>query len=444
VADGIYKPAYQASFRVYNSPRHATFEVQAGLEVYGGFGGYDPTGPGEQVREDRAKLYERTILSGDLDGDPGETAFDAFHVVSVQGGGGLDPTVFDGFVLEYGNADDSLNPGAQTVARGGGLRAVSVDDLTLENLKFRNNKAMQGGGAYFSDGICKIKFCVFENNSAYESGGGAYLISLESDTVLPGLSNSGVFNSIFRNNATRLILRSDLTPSGSLSLGGGIYARDLGSPPLTFSNLLIHDNQAGLGGGAFLSTPGGFPTIWVNCTVAYNTATAIGVGGGGGPGTDPEGAGVYLDTQSLTHEFHNMIVWNNVANTPSVAEGIALRPGAAVPVVTYSIVQSSLTAGWGTQNKFGAGADPLFVSPTERNLRLSFGSPGIDQGDNASVVDDLVDLDGDGNISEEVPWCYVAGSFRRTATTNAPDHPLQTAPVVDIGAHEAPAEMIAQ
>ena len=60
----------------------------------------------------------------------------------------------------------------------------------------------------------------------------------------------------------------------------------------------------------------------------------------------------------------------------------------------------------------------------------------IDAGDNAGVANDALDLDGDGNTSEPVPF-DLAGKPRFVDHT-MPDTGLGTPPLVDVGAFEKP------
>lgn len=88
--------------------------------------------------------------------------------------------------------------------------------------------------------------------------------------------------------------------------------------------------------------------------------------------------------------------------------------------------------------------DPLFVDAdgpdgnpltlADNDWRLGAGSPGLDAGDNAEVSMDLLDLDGDANLLEPLPFDLDGGP--RFVDDPAPDSGSGTTPLVDLGAYE--------
>jgi hypothetical protein len=138
VAQGVYYPASNAL------DRSATFELQDGVGLYGGFAGT------ETQRDQRDWEANVTVLSGDLDGndttdDNGLVADtddilgrNAYHVVTA--GGADDNRILDGFAVTAGLADgDSEHP------EGGGMY-VDSGGVFLVNVTFSGNKAWYGGG----------------------------------------------------------------------------------------------------------------------------------------------------------------------------------------------------------------------------------------------------------------------------------------------------------
>jgi hypothetical protein len=90
----------------------------------------------------------------------------------------------------------------------------------------------------------------------------------------------------------------------------------------------------------------------------------------------------------------NCILWGN---TPAQLDDDPGLPG-GVAVISYCDVQG----GWaGTGN---IDVDPLFVQPGTDDVRLAVGSPCVDAGDNDSLPTDDLDLDGDGNTTEPIPF----------------------------------------
>ena len=81
------------------------------------------------------------------------------------------------------------------------------------------------------------------------------------------------------------------------------------------------------------------------------------------------------------------------------------------------------------------GADGV-TGTLDDNLRLQPDSPAIDAGDNSAVPADTLDLDGDGNTTEPLPY-DLAGNPRFIEHPR-PDSGSGTPPLVDMGAYEMP------
>lgn len=153
VAEGTYRPSEPAG-------RDATFLLEDGVELYGGF----PTGGGDGTFEARDPLMYETILSGDL-GTAGDTSDNAYHVVTVA----PDATaaaLLDGFTITGGNADGSGPTGA-----GGGIYNANGDP-TLRRLVIRRNRAAFGGGMENDSGEPTLTAVIFAGNVASDDGGG--------------------------------------------------------------------------------------------------------------------------------------------------------------------------------------------------------------------------------------------------------------------------------
>jgi hypothetical protein len=190
--------------------------------------------------------------------------------------------------------------------------------------------------------------------------------------------------------------------------GGGMY--NIGGSPVLINATFSGNFGNALGGGIFNldSSP-----ALTNTTFSANRCLW----------SDGDGSGMYSDGTG-TPIVRNSIFWGNV-------EGDQIGWSLVAPDVQYSDVQSAT---------FGAGcidADPLFVrnpDPGDGNwgtvsdndygdLRLRADSPAINAGDNGAVPADSLDLDGDVDTDEQLPY-DIRGSWRIVGGT------------VDMGAFE--------
>ena len=294
----------------------------------------------ETAREQHDWNANLTTLSGDI-GLSGDNSDNSYHVVT---GSGTDGTaILDGFTITAGMADGSSpdNQGAGMVNEEG--------SPTLINLLFRNNHALlQGGGMYTHLGNPTLLNVIFDSNStSIGRGGGMQNTS----------SNPTLVNVIFRSNTTP-------------DYGGGM--QNWSSNPALI-NVLFVGNHANFGGA--IENDYSSPTL-INVTLGSNSA-------------NNQGGGLFNNPGSPT--LTNCIMWGNVAPTNSEIAG-------SPAVVSYSIIQGGYV---GTGN---LDADPLFIDAVNGNLRLQSGSPAIDAGNNSTLPADALDLDGDSDFVEPIPY----------------------------------------
>ncbi len=231
--------------------------------------------------------------------------------------------------------------------------------------------------------------------------------------------------------------------NGSLpgNVGGGLYCNGAGSGHAcspTLTNVTFSGNSADYGGGMYNDGNGGGTSspMLTNVTFSRNTATVYGGGmfnyGGFGGNSSPMltnvtfsgnsadvGGGMYNYGLSGTSSptLSNCILWGNTA-----PNGPQMYTDSASPTVSYSDIQGGCPSG----ATCGAGmlyTDPKFVNAAGGNLRLDFGSPAIDAGNNAAVPGGITtDLDGNPRFVD-IPA--------------VPDTGYGTPPIVDMGAYEA-------
>jgi hypothetical protein len=188
VAGGIYKPTSDNS-------RDSSFHLKNGVKLLGGY-----LGAGLTPNSRDFDLHP-SILSGDI-GLPNDSTDNSYHVVSNNQT--LDEnTLFDGFKLQFGNAN-IIGDGLRN--SGGGIflfgNASNIDFLLkITNCNFKNNNALAGAGAlikslYFGNKCNpKIENCIFEKNFALFASG--LNITISENIFLFCLNSC-----IFRNNTS--------------------------------------------------------------------------------------------------------------------------------------------------------------------------------------------------------------------------------------------------
>jgi predicted outer membrane repeat protein len=346
--------------------RTRTFNLPVDVRLYGGFDGT------ETSLAQRAGLFSATVLSGDV-GIAGDASDNVYHVVSAQN---LPPTLFagvviDGFTIRDGNADGT-GPHQDL---GGGLYVFNVyGSVKVVNCIFLRNNAVRGGAIGTPLGYLHLRDTRFVRNTATHGGA----IHLRASSLLG-------YNLVFESNS-------------ATNNGGAVFSANQSSANWScvsmprgtvLVNSLFHRNSAGLDGGAVFTRRGSQQGMLiivsgesnlVNCTFAYNTAG----GDGGALSCDPD------PNVPARMTVRNSIAFFNYAGGQS-----AQIHGPAV--VSYSNVQGGFA---------GAGniaANPLFVNPANLDYALQAASPAIDAGNSGFLLEDLLDLDDDGDPCEPVP-----------------------------------------
>jgi hypothetical protein len=312
-------------------------------------------------------------MNGDAENDPGAQSGDS--IWAMQGTYYAPVVLRNGVKLLGGFAGTETlasqsNPATRvTIINGGGSqRCVESRDCgastVLRGFKIMNGQWGDdydegGGGLYVENSSVQIVRCIFENNQAVRFGGAV---------SIRGSGSPEFVNCDFHSNGT-----GSGTSVQPLA-GGGVFLHS-GVPK--FTNCLFYNNKAGEGTG--LANFKGSATI-VNCTFANNQAT---IGSGGG----------VFDAQGAV-TIKNSIFWGNTATRA----GNQIFNGTDITSpVTYSNVQGGY-AGSGNIN-----SDPYFMNVGQNDYRISCESSSRDVGLNSAVPADIVDLDLDGNLTEQIP-----------------------------------------
>ena len=473
VATGTYRPD-QSSSPMHPSPpipgdRNATFPLKGtpsglGVKLFGGFAGTEAT------LEQRAGLFQLTLLTGDLAGDDAP-AFtnrgeNSFHVVS--GTGREQGAVVDGFRISGGNAngssfgDNNFGGGVQLVSavrncwivdNAAGVGALpgtnnfgaATDEVPLlEDCEISENRSE---GQVISGGVisrgsrmirCRVRDnqCIAPASSGFVFAGVADLVDVDNLVIecvfegnrCSGLSVlGGVLSACDLDVQSSHFIGNEATAAGNVEGGVLWSAGNVSVDNSRFSgNLAIA--SLGSGGVAWMVTGDSIS----GCSFVSNIASPAFQGGVlfvdlGVPGVFP---------------LRNSILWNNPNNGVSDEAGqihLSALNGSALFV-------NNCIDGWtgslsGTGN---FGLDPKLVDPdgtdnvpgtADDDLRLTASSPCIDAGDNPSVGPDSGDLDGDGSTFEPTPT-DLDGLVRFWDVPAATNPGSSTPPAVDIGCYE--------
>ncbi len=390
VAQGLYRP--DQAFQVVEGNRRATFLLNDGVAILGGFAGVGAADP--DLRDpDRFA----TILSGDLAGDD-ETANplarynNSFSVVMAPAVGS--DTVLDGLTICHAYAADG---------HGGGLCNDGGSPL-LRRCTFRDNLASAGdAGVYNDQGDLRIEYCRFLRNSGEDSGA---LCNHQGSVVV--IASEFIENDSEQSAAAAHNEEGDMVLFACLFRGnrgedgrGAVW--NLGDLRLLHCTFIENGGR----GGAVTCTDG--HAVIANCLFVGNTGENAGA-------MSVRDASVLLDHCT----FHgNMATedgagaaycrppfWTTVSSLQAIEcifwsnQSLADDPESP-PMVGYDaqiagdpngvVVEYSCIEGW-TPDRGGIGnigADPLFVAPDQNDFHLKSQAGHWDAVALAWVADDV-------------------------------------------------------
>lgn len=270
VAGGTYKPSAATNGT-------ASFVIPPHVAVYGGFAGV------ETSRDQRNWIANPTILSGALGAgalgavpNTGSSAGGSFRPLGtgpvaplaasnsdnvVTFNGQLNPigadTVLDGFIVRRAASAGAILFHASPTLRnirfeentGSGVQMTESSPL-IERSSFTGNSGTFGAGAWLFSGLPVIKDCVFQGNTAADSGGG-----------------------FFAQDGTPTLVNCLFSGNKSLGDGGAI---SLGVDGATIRNCTVSGNSAAsLGAGLTFNSTGLVSVVnsifWENATAGSST-----------------------------------------------------------------------------------------------------------------------------------------------------------------------------
>jgi hypothetical protein len=285
---------------------------------------------------------------------------------------------------------------------GGSVVYANLAELLLQDLVMIDNQSNAAGGAVFmEDGVLQIIDCEFSYNATGASGGAVHVASstfldsgskyvanqalLGGGVMLDGTDASisdVYFGSNFAgdegggiavyNDSSVELSRTRFWENGSISKGGAILMRDLGSSPFLMLNLRFQDNDS-VDGGAVALVGSQASGLLANSTFAGNAATGAG--------------GDIYAVQDLSEE--GVYLWGNIHSHSGGSSALHAVESAGANVYFNSCHSPAATC-FSIPESAGAGLnseqDPLFNSFTDDgnaqndDLGLQPSSPAIDAG----------------------------------------------------------------
>ncbi len=235
VAKGTYKPNY--AYDLTNTPRYYHFRMIEGVEIYGGFFGYESAV--SQRGYFRPGESHETILSGDI-GTPDDSTDNCYHIFYHPSGMNLTgAAIMDGFTITDANAN-----GSEPHNRGGGMYNVNSSP-TITNTAFLSNSVnLHGGGMYNQSSSPVITNASFLSNFAASVGGGIYNFFSSPIITNAIFSSNSADNGggMFNQSSSPTITNATFTLNSSVYHGGCMYNYSSSSPIL--NNCIVWGNTA--------------------------------------------------------------------------------------------------------------------------------------------------------------------------------------------------------
>jgi len=400
VKNGTYLPTTDADRNIY-------FQVPSGVKLYGGFVGTETSlaawNPANST----------TILSGDIgvSGDFSDNSYTVVYTRDVSPG-----TQISGFIIELGNADQGVDA-LQEEKSGGGLfnshsSSTAISSPSLSFLTFRDNYALEQGGALYSDGNSTISIfeSSFISNTANNSGGGLYVAANGTGET----STLSIIESYFEDNSAHFggaiyngANGGDITAyfeSNRFSKNRAVDAGSVGGATYTFVksststaylqiiNNIFDENTSFSSAGAIYSLTsddGTGTTDIINSTFYKNTA---GVGGAVYQNESSGSSGITNVYNSIFSE--NQAAFNDIFNMSGsgVSSPIILIRNclfAEVDCDALAINGPNETLDCDGSSLFSS--DPAFVDKTTGNFDLTVASDAINVGNNIYIPGSIAD-----------------------------------------------------
>ncbi|GJP80238.1 hypothetical protein CLOP_g10471 [Closterium sp. NIES-67] len=322
-------------------------------------------------------------------------------------GGAIAANMFMDPLVVYDIIDSDF---VENQAGQGGALYADTGRITLLNCLFLRNGDHANsslGGAITSRGRTVIDNCSFVDNKAQDEGGALHFLPYDNLTIANSLfqrnsvlkQNGGAINVYAGTGAVRVVNTTFVNNTAESSKGGAVYSE---SVSITFDNVTLDGNKAGLQGGAvavYASSSDGVPTeaSFLSCRFVRNEAVL-------GGGAIYSGLSMRMRMQACVVEANNstglggaVLVqeFSRVDMTRTLCQGnIALTGGACLSLlanaqatVTDSVLQGNEGGSEGGAARISGSAHlSLLSSSVSRNTAAWGGAVWVEMG--ASLIID--------------------------------------------------------
>jgi len=362
VAEGIYKPTT-------DTDRTATFHLETGVAIYGGF----PENGG--TWEELDWETNLTTLSGDI-GTDDDSADNSYHVVT---GSDVDATaILDGFTITGGNANGNSWENKNI---GGGMYN-SIGSPTINNVIFTLNSAIVGGGIYNNQSSPTLTNVTFTTNTA-SYGGGMYNYGSSSptltDVTFSGNTATNDGGGVYNNTSSPMLINVTFSSNSADSSGGrGGGMHNFESSP-TLTNVTFSSNSAHDGGGLFNNINSN-PTL-TNVSFSGNSATYWGGGINNQSNSNPNLTNVTFSCNSAGESGGGML---NVQSHPTLTN-VTFSSNSAdysggMANSESSATLTNVTFFGNSATNYGGGMGNYYYSGTMTHVTFSGNTAGINGG----------------------------------------------------------------
>ncbi|MEZ5979588.1 MAG: PA14 domain-containing protein [Planctomycetota bacterium] len=303
--------------------------------------------------------------------------------------------------------------------------SLLVDGCTLDS----GNSATTGGAVLLTNGArLTARNCRFTNCVASDAGGavrvesGSRLEAVGCTFAACAAQRGGAISAIGAGTTVELV-GCDVTLCTSNDVGAALHV-DEGAHVRATNGLFSDDTATNDAAVAFVEN--GSTLELLHCTVTRNTAK-----------TSNSASGALAAETGSTLFLRGTILWDNDGHG-ATAQVNQVRLDDGCLDVDRCIVQGWIADATGSScgtASFGSvsAADPLLAGAADAHLAL--GSPAVDAGSAADLPLDVLDVDGDGDVDEELPLDH-DGRLRRWDDALADDDGSEESPRPDLGCYE--------